>query len=73
MSNKQVWLITGSSRGLGRALAETVLLGTAAFRSGKELDWDAANLKATNTNAADQFIRQAEYRKGWGMDILTTL
>ena len=55
------------------ALTETVLLGTAAFRAGKELAWDAVNLKATNTNAAEQFIRQAEYRKGWGMDILTTL
>ncbi|QOV87782.1 Gfo/Idh/MocA family protein [Humisphaera borealis] len=55
------------------ALAETVLLGTVAFRTGKELVWDAANLKATNAPEAEKFIRQAEYRKGWGMDVLNTL
>ena len=55
------------------ALAETVLLGTVAFRTGKELIWDAANLKATNAPEAEKFIRQAEYRKGWGMDVLNTL
>jgi predicted dehydrogenase len=55
------------------AVAETVLLGTVAYRSGKELEWDAAKLKATNAPQAEQFVRQSEYRKGWGMDILTTL
>jgi predicted dehydrogenase len=55
------------------ALSETVLLGTVAYRTGKELVWDAANLKVTNTADADTLIRQPEYRNGWGMDILRTL
>jgi predicted dehydrogenase len=55
------------------AVAETVLLGTVAYRTGKELAWDAATLKATNAPEAEQFVRQGEYRKGWGMDVLNTL
>ncbi len=46
------------------ALAETVLLGVVAFRTGKELKWDAKALKATNAPAADAFLTK-EYRKGW--------
>ncbi len=46
------------------ALTETVLLGNVAFRTGEKLDWDAANLKATNCDAADQYISK-EYRSGW--------
>jgi predicted dehydrogenase len=45
-------------------LTETVLLGTLAHRLGKPLDWDAANLKATNAPEADALIRQP-YREGW--------
>jgi predicted dehydrogenase len=46
------------------ALTEAVLLGNVAYRSGKSLEWDAANLKATNAPEADQYIRK-EYRPGW--------
>ncbi len=46
------------------ALTESVQLGTAAYRAGETLEWDAANLKATNTNAAAQYISK-EYRPGW--------
>ena len=46
------------------ALAETVLLGNVAYRCGKRLDWDAANLRATNAPEATQFLRR-EYRRGW--------
>jgi predicted dehydrogenase len=46
------------------ALTEAVLLGNVAFRTGKKLQWDAANLKATNCPEADQYLRR-EYRKGW--------
>ncbi len=46
------------------ALTETVLLGNIAYRTGESLDWDAANLKATNVPAADKYIRK-EYRPGW--------
>jgi hypothetical protein len=55
------------------ALSETVLLGTVAFRTGKEIAWDAANINATNAPEAQRYVRQAEYRKGWGMDVLNTL
>ena len=46
------------------ALTESVLLGNVAYRSGKALEWDAANLKVTNTSEADKYLRK-EYRKGW--------
>ncbi|MEQ9069532.1 MAG: gfo/Idh/MocA family oxidoreductase, partial [Gimesia chilikensis] len=46
------------------ALTEAVLLGNVAYRSQCALDWDAANLKATNCPAADKFISK-EYRDGW--------
>lgn len=50
----------------GGQLAEAVLLGNAAYRSGQKIDWDSKNLKATNNPAADQFI-QHHYRKGWSL------
>ena len=50
--------------GYGGPLTETVLLGNAAYRSGRKLEWDAAACKVTNTREADQFIRRP-YRKGW--------
>jgi predicted dehydrogenase len=46
------------------ALTEAVLLGTVAYRSGKRLEWDAANLKVKNSPEAQQLIHK-EYRKGW--------
>jgi predicted dehydrogenase len=46
------------------ALTEAVLLGLVAYRTGEKLTWDAKNLKATNSAAADQYITK-EYRKGW--------
>lgn len=45
-------------------LTETVLMGTVAYRAGEELQWDAKNLRATNTNAAEEFVTK-EYRAGW--------
>jgi predicted dehydrogenase len=46
------------------SLAECVLLGNVAYRTGKKLEWDAATLKARNAPEADRFIKR-EYRKGW--------
>jgi predicted dehydrogenase len=46
------------------ALTEAALLCNVALRSGKKLDWDAKNLKATGCPEADAFIRR-EYREGW--------
>jgi len=45
-------------------LAETVLLGAVAFRTGRKLEWDAQNMKATNCPEADPFLSRT-YRKGW--------
>ncbi len=45
-------------------LAETVLLGTVAFRTGRKLDWSAVACKVTNTREADPLIRR-KYRKDW--------
>ena len=45
-------------------LTESVLLGVASYRSGKSIDWNAENLKATNSPHAQQYIHK-EYRKGW--------
>ncbi len=45
-------------------LTEAVQLGNVAYRCGEALEWDAENLKASNTDAADRFIRK-EYRAGW--------
>jgi hypothetical protein len=46
------------------ALTETVLLGNVAYRAGKKLEWDGANLRVTNVPEAMRFIRR-EYRQGW--------
>ncbi len=45
-------------------LTETILLGNLALRTGKKLEWDGPNMKATNCPEADQFVR-IQYRKGW--------
>jgi len=45
-------------------LTEANHLGNVAYRAGQKLEWDSAKLRATNTRAADQFIRR-EYRTGW--------
>lgn len=46
------------------ALTESVLLGNVAYRSGKSLNWDGANLRATNAPEAAQYISK-DYRPGW--------
>ncbi|MBM3875154.1 MAG: Gfo/Idh/MocA family oxidoreductase [Verrucomicrobia bacterium] len=45
-------------------LTEANHLGNVAFRAGKKIEWDAANLRAKNAPEAQRFI-QREYRKGW--------
>jgi predicted dehydrogenase len=46
------------------ALAETVLLGNVAFRSGEKIHWDNKAGRVTNAPEAERFIHR-EYRKGW--------
>ena len=50
--------------GYGAALTETVLLGNVAYRTGHKLEWNAAQLKVSNSQTAMNYI-QTEYRKGW--------
>jgi predicted dehydrogenase len=45
-------------------LSEAILLGNVAFRVGKAIEWDGANVKATNAAEAEQYIRR-QYREGW--------
>lgn len=45
-------------------LAETVLLGNAAYRVGGGFSWDAKQLKAGGNGSAESFI-YSEFRKGW--------
>jgi hypothetical protein len=45
-------------------LTEANHLGNVAYRAGQKLVWDSAKMRASNTRAAEQFIRR-EYRKGW--------
>jgi len=46
------------------ALTESVLLGTIAYKTGRRIEWDAANLKITNIPSAQDLVHK-EYRKGW--------
>lgn len=48
------------------ALTEAVLLGNVAYRAGRRIEWDAANLRARNCPEADAFIRHV-YREGWSL------
>jgi hypothetical protein len=65
------WL--SACKGAGKALSnfdyagpmtEAVLLGNVAMRVGDRIEWDAKNMKVTNRDDADQYVRHA-YRKGW--------
>jgi predicted dehydrogenase len=53
-----------SEFGYASNLTEAVLLGNVAFRTGRKLEWDSAQMKATNCPEATQYIKR-EYRKGW--------
>lgn len=72
--------VSSPFEGYAGPLTETVLLGNLLLRSfnlpeGKEgnkfpgryinLKWDGANMKVTNFEAANQFVRR-QYRPGWG-------
>lgn len=45
-------------------VTESNHLGNVAYRTGKKLEWDPVNLRASNAPEADPFIRRP-YRKGW--------
>jgi predicted dehydrogenase len=48
------------------ALTEAALLGTVSYRTGSPLQWDAANLRATNCPAAEAWVYR-KYREGWAV------
>jgi predicted dehydrogenase len=48
----------------GAKLTELVLLGTVALRTGKKIQWDAANMRVKNAPEAARFLKEP-YRKGW--------
>jgi hypothetical protein len=71
VSHHQEWI--RAAKGMGRTLAdfeysgwltEANHLGNVAYRLGKRIEWDAANLRVTGMPDADRLIRRA-YRKGW--------
>ena len=46
-------------------LTETVVMGNLAIRMpGEKLNWDGANMKVTNNDAANEFVTKT-YRAGW--------
>jgi predicted dehydrogenase len=47
-------------------LTEAVLLGNIAIRAGKELQWDAENVKFANNDTANKYIKPT-YRSGWSL------
>ena len=55
---------TSSHFGYSGPLSEAVNLGVVAHRSGAKLEWDAENLRVTNSPEATALLRR-EYRSGW--------
>lgn len=47
-------------------LIENNLLGNAAFRLGRRIEWDGKSGKATNAPEASRYLRKV-YRAGWGI------
>jgi hypothetical protein len=45
-------------------VTETLLLGNVASQTGQKLKWDRANLKVTNSEAADKIVKP-DRRPGW--------
>jgi hypothetical protein len=45
-------------------VTETLQLGNLVLRTGQRLEWDRANLKVLNSEAAQKMIAP-ERRKGW--------
>jgi predicted dehydrogenase len=56
----------GSNFEYSGPLTEICLLGNLAKRVDGRIEWDAANLKATNLPEANKYIR-TEYRSGWSL------
>ena len=46
------------------AVTEAINLAAVALRAGKKVDYDSANMKITNDETANKYLKR-EYRKGW--------
>ncbi|MDP6447161.1 MAG: gfo/Idh/MocA family oxidoreductase, partial [Pirellulaceae bacterium] len=55
---------TGSNFDYAGPFTEVVLLGNVAFRVGKSLQYDPAQMKVTNVAEANELLTK-KYRKGW--------
>lgn len=55
-----------SNFGYAAVLTESLLLGDLALRVGKDLQWDAAQMRASNCPEARRFI-QPTFRSGWSL------
>lgn len=53
-----------SNFGIAAYLTEIILLGCVALRTGKKLEWDGPNMRATNAPEAAQYVKRTN-RKGW--------
>jgi hypothetical protein len=47
-------------------LTEVMLLGIVSLRAGTKIHYDAANMRVTNSDKANDFLRR-EYRTGWSL------
>jgi len=56
----------GSNFDIASLVAEAVLLGNIALRTGEKLYWDGPNLKVTNVPEANEYIHR-QYRQGWSL------
>jgi hypothetical protein len=48
-------------------LTELVLIGNIAIRTGKQLQWDAKNMRITNDEDANQYVKEP-YHNGWSLE-----
>ena len=45
-------------------LTEVMLLGVVSLRAGTKIQYDGANMRVTNNDAANEFVKR-DYRQGW--------
>ena len=57
----------GANWSYGGPLTEMVLLGNLALRTPGKLHWDFENMRITNNEKANEYIR-ASYREGWSLE-----
>lgn len=58
---------TGSEFQYGAKLTEITLLGLVSLRSGTRIQYDAAKMEVTNSEAADKLLH-GDYRDGWSLE-----